>query len=146
MTRPLHKDTRVQRGRSADHRAQERRDASPWRVVSVVAAFLSLIPIGLGVAALVANSWRGDHHPSAGAAARADRQPPAPRLLADPERARLRLEAEAEGATIRDLHVWRIGPHAHAAILSLAPGADGAAVRARIKALPRMEHVTVECR
>ncbi|WP_300348132.1 GMC family oxidoreductase N-terminal domain-containing protein [uncultured Alcanivorax sp.] len=28
--------------------------------------------------------------------------------------------------------------------LSLAPGADGAAVRARIKALPRMEHVTVE--
>lgn len=59
--------------------------------------------------------------------------------------ARLRLEAEAEGATIRDLHVWRIGPHAHAAILSLAPGADGAAVRARIKALPRMEHVTVEC-
>ena len=60
--------------------------------------------------------------------------------------ARLRLEAEAEGATIRDLHVWRIGPHAHAAILSLAPGADGAAVRARIKALPRMEHVTVECR
>lgn len=95
MTRPLHKDTRVQRGRSANHRAQERRDASPWRVVSVVAAFLSLIPIGLGVAALVANSWRGDHHPSAGAAARADRQPPAPRLLADPEQARLRLEAAA---------------------------------------------------
>ena len=59
--------------------------------------------------------------------------------------ARVRLEAEAEGATIRDLHVWRIGPHAHAAILSLAPGADGDAVRARIRALPRMEHVTVEC-
>ena len=59
--------------------------------------------------------------------------------------ARLRLEAEAEGATIRDLHIWRIGPHAHAAILSLAPGADGDAVRARIRALPRMEHVTVEC-
>ncbi|WP_425262535.1 CDF family Co(II)/Ni(II) efflux transporter DmeF [Sphingobium cyanobacteriorum] len=59
--------------------------------------------------------------------------------------ARVRREAEAEGATIRDLHVWRIGPHAHAAILSLAPGADGAAVRARVRALPRMEHVTVEC-
>ncbi|WP_088185201.1 CDF family Co(II)/Ni(II) efflux transporter DmeF [Sphingobium sp. Z007] len=54
-------------------------------------------------------------------------------------------EAEAEGAIIRDLHVWRIGPHAHAAILSLAPGADGAAVRHRVRALPRMEHVTVEC-
>lgn len=59
--------------------------------------------------------------------------------------ARVRREAEAEGATIRDLHVWRIGPHAHAAILSLAPGADGPAVRARVRALPRMEHVTVEC-
>jgi len=59
--------------------------------------------------------------------------------------ATVRRVAEAEGATIRDLHVWRIGPHAHAAIISLAPGADGAAVRQRVRALPRMEHVTVEC-
>ena len=59
--------------------------------------------------------------------------------------ATVRREAEAEGATIRDLHVWRIGPHAHAAIISLAPGADGPAVRKRVRALPRMEHVTVEC-
>jgi cation diffusion facilitator family transporter len=59
--------------------------------------------------------------------------------------ATVRREAEAEGATIRDLHVWRIGPHAHAAIISLAPGADGMAVRQRVRALPRMEHVTVEC-
>jgi cation diffusion facilitator family transporter len=59
--------------------------------------------------------------------------------------ARVRLEAEAEGATIRDLHVWRIGPHAHAAIISLAAGGDGNAVRRRVRALPRMEHVTVEC-
>jgi len=59
--------------------------------------------------------------------------------------ARVRALVEAEGATIRDLHVWRIGPHAHAAIISLAPGADGARVRARVRALPRMEHVTVEC-
>ncbi|CCW20277.1 Cobalt-zinc-cadmium resistance protein CzcD [Sphingobium indicum BiD32] len=51
---------------------------------------------------------------------------------------------EAEGATIRDLHVWRIGPHAHASIISLAPGADVAKVRARVRMLPRMEHVTVE--
>ncbi len=59
--------------------------------------------------------------------------------------AKVRALAEAEGATIRDLHVWRIGPHAHAVILSLAPGANGPAVRARLHALPRMAHVTVEC-
>ncbi len=59
--------------------------------------------------------------------------------------AQVRDLAEAEGATIRDLHVWRIGPHAHAAILSLAPGADGPALRQRVRALPGIEHVTVEC-
>lgn len=59
--------------------------------------------------------------------------------------ARVRAQVEAEGATIRDLHVWRIGPHAHAAIISLAPGADAQKVRATVRALPRMEHVTVEC-
>ncbi|MET0372585.1 MAG: CDF family Co(II)/Ni(II) efflux transporter DmeF [Sphingobium sp.] len=59
--------------------------------------------------------------------------------------ARVRALAEAEGATIRDLHVWRIGPHAHAAIVSLAEGADVRAVRARVRTLPGLEHVTVEC-
>lgn len=59
--------------------------------------------------------------------------------------ARVRALVEADGAVIRDLHVWRIGPHAHAAIISLAPGADPQQVRARVGALPRMEHVTVEC-
>ncbi|WP_253340269.1 CDF family Co(II)/Ni(II) efflux transporter DmeF [Sphingobium sp. OAS761] len=59
--------------------------------------------------------------------------------------ARIRALAENEGATIRDLHVWRIGPHAHAAIVSLAPGADSGKVRARIRALPGMAHITVEC-
>lgn len=63
-----------------------------------------------------------------------------PRLMAT-----VRGLAEAEGATIHDLHVWRIGPHAHAAIVSLAPGADAATVRDRVRALPGMEHVTVEC-
>ncbi|PJG48533.1 cation transporter [Sphingobium sp. LB126] len=58
--------------------------------------------------------------------------------------ARIKALAEAEGAVLRDLHVWRVGPHAHAAILSLAPGADVAAVRQAVNALPRMEHVTVE--
>ncbi|MDX3898910.1 MAG: CDF family Co(II)/Ni(II) efflux transporter DmeF [Sphingobium sp.] len=67
--------------------------------------------------------------------------------------ARVRAVAEAEGAVIRDLHVWRIGPHAHAAIVSLSPGAEGGsgigpdvgAIRRRVAALPRMEHVTIEC-
>lgn len=58
---------------------------------------------------------------------------------------RIKTLVEAEGAIIHDLHVWRIGPHAHAAIISLAPGGDVAAVRQRVRALPRMEHVTVEC-
>ncbi len=59
--------------------------------------------------------------------------------------AQMRGLIEAEGATIKDLHVWRIGPHAHAAIISLAPGADAPNIRARIHALPCMAHVTVEC-
>jgi cation diffusion facilitator family transporter len=53
------------------------------------------------------------------------------------------------GATIADLHVWRIGPHAHAAIVSLIGGEmDGNALRSAIRrdvlSLPGMAHVTVE--
>jgi cation diffusion facilitator family transporter len=59
--------------------------------------------------------------------------------------ARVRALAEAEGATITDLHVWRIGPHAHAAILSLAAPADADAIRTRLRAVSGLEHVTVEC-
>lgn len=59
--------------------------------------------------------------------------------------ARVRGLVEAEGATIADLHVWRIGPHAHAAIVSLADGADPAAIRARLREVPVLEHVTIEC-
>ncbi|MFB0873638.1 MULTISPECIES: CDF family Co(II)/Ni(II) efflux transporter DmeF [unclassified Sphingobium] len=59
--------------------------------------------------------------------------------------ATVRQAAEAEGAIVRDLHVWRIGPHAHAAIVSVAQGAPGAAVRDRVRAIPNMAHVTVEC-
>ncbi|MDF0541826.1 CDF family Co(II)/Ni(II) efflux transporter DmeF [Sphingobium sp. H39-3-25] len=63
-----------------------------------------------------------------------------PRLMA-----RVRTLAEAEGATIADLHVWRIGPHAHAAILSLSGPADGNAIRTRLREVAGLEHVTVEC-
>jgi cation diffusion facilitator family transporter len=59
--------------------------------------------------------------------------------------AKVRTLVEAEGATIRDLHVWRIGPHAHAAIVSVAAGTDAAVIRRRVRTLKGMEHVTVEC-
>lgn len=58
---------------------------------------------------------------------------------------RVRALAEGQGATIADLHVWRIGPHAHASIISLATPTDVPALRARVMALPGMAHVTVEC-
>lgn len=58
--------------------------------------------------------------------------------------ARMRTAAEAEGARVIDLHVWRIGPSAHAAIVSIAPLASCAAVRARLAAIPGLAHVTVE--
>lgn len=58
---------------------------------------------------------------------------------------RIRDKAEGTGATIADLHVWRIGPDAHAAILSV-PGGDALAVRTALSDIAGLEHVTVECR
>ncbi len=60
--------------------------------------------------------------------------------------ARIRNLAEECGGTLADLHVWRIGPGAHAAIVSMTPPADGAAVHARLVDIPGLAHVTVECR
>lgn len=57
----------------------------------------------------------------------------------------IRAKAERTGATIADLHVWRIGPEAHAAILSV-PGGDAQAVRTALSDISGLEHVTVECR
>jgi len=57
----------------------------------------------------------------------------------------IRAKAEKTGATIADLHVWRIGPEAHAAILSV-PGGDALAVRSALADISGLEHVTVECR
>lgn len=49
------------------------------------------------------------------------------------------------GATVADLHVWRVGPHAHAAIVSLGgEGGDARAIRAALHGLPHVVHVTVE--
>jgi cation diffusion facilitator family transporter len=51
-------------------------------------------------------------------------------------------------ATITDLHVWRVGPEAHAAIVSVLGGpttnADG--IRERLKPVHEVSHLTVEFR
>ncbi len=52
---------------------------------------------------------------------------------------------EQAGATVADLHVWRIGPHAHAAIVSLhGAGGDDRQIREALHKLPNFVHVTVE--
>lgn len=49
---------------------------------------------------------------------------------------------------IADLHVWRIGPEAHAAIISVVgrQGVDGDTIRARLAPVHELAHLTVEIR
>lgn len=49
---------------------------------------------------------------------------------------------------IADLHVWRIGPEAHAAIISVVggQGVDGDTIRARLAPVHELAHLTVEVR
>jgi len=56
---------------------------------------------------------------------------------------------EAPGdVRIADLHVWRVGPQAHAAIVSVVaePGVTGEAVRGRLAAVRELAHLNVELR
>ncbi|WP_237154186.1 CDF family Co(II)/Ni(II) efflux transporter DmeF [Oryzibacter oryziterrae] len=46
-------------------------------------------------------------------------------------------------AAISDLHLWRVGPGAHAAIVSVS-GIDGATARGRLKPVHEIVHLTVE--
>lgn len=66
----------------------------------------------------------------------------------DPIAAEVRALVEAAGdATVVDLHVWRVGPQAHAAIVSVvAPGVGRAAIQERLAAVHELAHVTIECR
>ncbi len=48
-------------------------------------------------------------------------------------------------ARITDLHVWRVGPAAHAAIVAVK-GIDGDSVRARLRDVHEIAHLTVEHR
>lgn len=57
----------------------------------------------------------------------------------------VRDEVEGQGdARITDLHVWRLGPGAHAAIVSYAGSASATTVRARLSQVHELRHVTVE--
>lgn len=49
-------------------------------------------------------------------------------------------------ARITDLHVWRVGPEAHAAIVGVVadPGVRGATIRDRLKPVHELAHLTVE--
>jgi cation diffusion facilitator family transporter len=59
----------------------------------------------------------------------------------------IRDEVERPGdAHIFDLHVWRVGPGAHAAIISFAGVASTETVRQRLTAVHELQHVTVEAR
>ena len=51
-------------------------------------------------------------------------------------------------ATITDLHVWRVGPEAHAAIVSVLGEATANAeiIRERLKPVHEVSHLTVEFR
>lgn len=58
----------------------------------------------------------------------------------------IRTLVEAPGdARIIDLHVWRVGPGAHSAIISVV-GATREAICARVKPVHEIEHLTVEIR
>ena len=47
---------------------------------------------------------------------------------------------------ITDLHVWRVGPEAHAAIVSVCGASDGEIVRERLRPVHELAHLTVETR
>lgn len=49
-------------------------------------------------------------------------------------------------ARIADLHVWRVGPQAHAAIVSVVGSLSSEAVRDRLKPVHELGHLTIELR
>jgi cation diffusion facilitator family transporter len=59
----------------------------------------------------------------------------------------VREHVEAHGdARITDLHIWRVGPGAHAAIVSVTGSADCEVVRARLAPVHELAHITIEVR
>lgn len=68
---------------------------------------------------------------------------PSPALTAE-----IRARLETGDARLLDLHLWRLGPGHHAAIVVIeaAPPLAASAYRARLAGLPGLSHVTVETR
>ncbi|MCE7796921.1 CDF family Co(II)/Ni(II) efflux transporter DmeF [Sphingobium sufflavum] len=67
----------------------------------------------------------------------------------DPIAQAVRALVETPGdARIADLHVWRVGPQAHAAIVSVVGErhVTGETIRARLSPVQALAHLTVECR
>lgn len=61
--------------------------------------------------------------------------------------AEVREQVEGPGdARITDLHVWRIGPGVHAAIVSVAGPVDRETIRERLVPVHELAHVTIETR
>ena len=59
----------------------------------------------------------------------------------------VREHVEGRGdARITDLHIWRLGPGAHAAIVSVVGDIDGDTIRARLAPVHELAHLTVELR
>jgi cation diffusion facilitator family transporter len=60
--------------------------------------------------------------------------------------ARIRSHIEVDGDRVADLHVWRLGPGHHAAIVSIVSDRpqDPAAYKHRIARLRGLSHVTIE--
>jgi cation diffusion facilitator family transporter len=66
--------------------------------------------------------------------------------VAPARRDAIRAALEASGDRVADLHVWRVGRHHHAAIVSVvtAGPTSVAAVKERLREFPDLAHVTVE--
>lgn len=61
--------------------------------------------------------------------------------------ARVREAVEGPGDTrIHDVHVWQVGPASYAAIVEVHGNVDCAAIRARLKPIANIAHLTVEVR
>nr|WP_314072612.1 CDF family Co(II)/Ni(II) efflux transporter DmeF [uncultured Roseococcus sp.] len=61
--------------------------------------------------------------------------------------AEVREQVEGPGdARITDLHIWRVGPGAHAAIVSVTGGVEAEAIRRRLVPVHELAHVTIETR
>jgi len=58
----------------------------------------------------------------------------------------IRAAVEVAGDRVTDLHVWRVGPRHHAAIVAVATtaGASARAIRERLRPFPDLAHLTVE--